>query len=153
MNSSCLNLFLPSAPLLVASSPSHTPIESESNTNSSISSNSEGSVIEETLNSSSLGLAAINRKVAQECRKVTEDIDGVLAKYHKSLACVLGNSLLYSKGEQKGKLPETISAIVNLVMNANGAKKALHKRFLQGKRVPDWVLLYFKLQAKLPDAA
>ena len=135
----------------MASSPSHTPIESESNTSSSISSDS--SVIEETLNSFSLGLTAINRKVGQECRKVTEDIDGVLEKYSKSLACVLGNSLLYGKGEQKGKLPETISAIVNLVMNANGAKKPLHKRFFQSIRVPDWVLLYFKLQAKLPDAA
>lgn len=63
MNSSCLNLLLPSAPPLVASSQSHTPIESESNTNSSISS-IESSVMEETLNSSSLGPTAINRKMA-----------------------------------------------------------------------------------------
>lgn len=74
---------------------------------------------------------------------------------------MLTYSLLYGKGEQKGKVSETISEIVNLVMNANGTKKALselllpntYQRFSQSMRVPDWVLLYFKLQAKLPDAA
>ena len=46
-------------------------------------------------------------------------------------------------------------------MEARGAKKGLtelllpttHQRLLESMRVPDWVLLYFKLQAKLPDAA
>ncbi|KAL9970998.1 hypothetical protein ACROYT_G023472 [Oculina patagonica] len=161
MNSSCLNSFLPSSPPFAASSPSHSPSEPESINNSSSSNSSDSSVIEETLNSSSLGPIAKKRKVAQECRKVTDEIDGVLEKYHESLACVLANSLLYGGAEQKDKVSETISEVVNLVMNANGTKKALsellvpetYPRFLQGMRVPDWVLLYFKLQAKLPDAA
>ena len=46
-------------------------------------------------------------------------------------------------------------------MDATGSKQALaellvpetYQGFLESIRVPDWVLLYFKLQAKLPDAA
>ena len=46
-------------------------------------------------------------------------------------------------------------------MDANGSKKGLtdilspetHQRVLESARVPNWVLLYFKLHAKLPDAA
>ena len=44
------------------------------------------------------------RKVAHECRKISEEIDGVLVKYHESLGCILGNSLLYGGDEQKGKV-------------------------------------------------
>ena len=46
-------------------------------------------------------------------------------------------------------------------MDVNGSKQALaellvpetYQQFLESIRVPDWVLLYFKLLAKLPDAA
>ena len=48
-----------------------------------------------------------------------------------------------------------------MVMTAKGSKRRLsevlspdtYERILQGMRVPDWVLLYFKLQEKLPDSA
>ena len=149
-------LFL--SPPLAASTPFHFSHESERDTNSISSSGS--SVIEETLQSS-LGPTRKKRKVAHECRKITKEIDGVLEKYHESLACILGNSLLYGGDEQKDKVSETISEVVDLVMDANGSKQALaellvpetYQRILESMRVPDWVLLYFKLQAKLPDAA
>ena len=64
---------------------------------------SSTSIIEETLKSSSIGPTLTKRKVAHECRKVTEELDGVLAKYHESLACVLGNTFLYGDGEEKTK--------------------------------------------------
>ena len=99
--------------------------------------------------------------MAHECRKISEEIDGVLGKYHESLGCILENSLLYGGDEQKGKVSATISKVVDLVMDTTGSKQALaellvpetYQRFLESIRVPDWVLLYFKLQAKLPDAA
>ena len=74
---------------------------------------------------------------------------------------VLGNSFLYGNEEEKKDVSHTVSEILNLVMDSKGAKKGItdlllaetHQRFLQSMRVPDWVLLYFKIQAKLPDAA
>ena len=112
--------------------------------------------MKETLNSSSLGPTAKKREVAQECRNLTEEKDGVLAKYYESLACVWKQfALWWRQTESQG--------IRNNIRDSkfDGAKKALsellrpnrNQRFLQGMRVPDWVLLYFKLLAKLPDAA
>lgn len=98
--------------------------------------------------------------MAHESRKVTEELDGVLAKCHESLPCVLSNTFLYGGGEEKQKVSETLSEIVNLVMDAKGTKKGLtelllpetYLRLLHSMKVPDWVLLYFKLQVRLPDA-
>jgi len=117
-------------------------------------------VIEETLKSPSIGPTLKKRKVSQECRKVAVELDGVLAKYHETLACVLGNSFLYGSEKDKGNVSETLSEIVNLVMDVKGSKKGLeevllpetYQRVVESMRVPDWVLLYFKLQARLPDA-
>ncbi|XP_031563017.1 uncharacterized protein LOC116298634, partial [Actinia tenebrosa] len=55
----------------------------------------------------------------------------------------------------------TISEVVDMIMDAVGEKKGLRElflpetydRLLKSMRVPDWVLLYFKLQTKLPDDA
>ena len=170
-----LNSFLPFSPPLAASSPCsslkncssdslNTSSSDSLNTSSSdslnTSSSNNSSVIEETLNGP-LGPTLKKRKVASECRKVSLEVDGVLAKYHATLSCVLGNSFLHGTDEERGKVSGTISEVVNLVMEARGAKKGLtelllpttHQRLLESMRVPDWVLLYFKLQAKLPDAA
>ena len=161
-----VNSFLPFPTPLATSSPSCCPNESSdssnssSNSNSTSSSTSRSSVIEETLKSSSIGPTLKKRKVSQECRKVAVELDGVLAKYHETLACVLGNSFLYGSEKDKGNVSETLSEIVNLVMDAKGSKKGLkellmpetYQRVVESMRVPDWVLLYFKLQARLPDA-
>ena len=148
----CWNSFIPFSPPLATSSPS--------NSSSNEDSSSSSSVIEETLKSPSIGPTLKKRKVAQECRRVAVEVDGVLAKYHETLACVLGNSFLYGSDKEKGKISETLSEIVHIVMDAKGSKKGLselllpetYQRLLESMRVPDWVLLYFKLQARLPDA-
>ena len=159
-----VNSFLPFPTPLATSSPSHCPNESSdsssSNSSSNNSSSSRSSVIEETLKSPSIGPTLKKRKVSQECRKVAVELDGVLVKYHETLACVLGNSFLYGSEKDKGNVSETLSEIVNLVMDAKGSKKGLeellmpetYQRVVESMRVPDWVLLYFKLQARLPDA-
>ena len=155
-----LNSFLPLSPPLAASSPYSSLKNCSSDTLNTRSSSNNSSVIEKTLNGP-LGPTLKKRKVASECRKVSLEVDGVLAKYHATLSCVLGNSFLHGTDEERGKVSETISEVVNLVMEARGAKKGLtelllpttHQRLLESMRVPDWVLLYFKLQAKLPDAA
>ena len=48
------------------------------------------------------------------------ELDGVLEKYHETLACILGNSFLYGSDEQKAKVSKAISEVVNLVMYAHG---------------------------------
>lgn len=162
-NQEDLNSFVLSSSPLAASSPScllNTPESSSNGNDISSSSSSSSSIIEETLKSS-LGPTLKKRKVASECKKVSTDVDGVLEKYHETLACILGNSFLYGTDQEKGKVSETISEVVNLVIDTKGPKKGLselllpetHQRLLESMRVPDWVLLYFKLQAKLPDAA
>lgn len=75
------------------------------------------------------------------------DLNDVCDKYRESLACVLGNSFLYGNEEEKKDVSHTVSEILNLVMDAKGAKKGItdlllaetHQWFLQSMRVPDWV--------------
>ena len=141
------------------SSPLATSSPSQCSNESSNSNSSNSSVIEETLRSPSIGPTLKKRKVAHECRKVVLEVDGVLHKYHETLACVLGNSFIFGDDEEKGKVSETLSEIVNLVNDAKGSKNGLeelllpetYQRLLESMRVPDWVLLYFKLQSRLPD--
>ena len=85
---------------------------------------------------------------------------GVCEKYHNTLTCVLGHSFIYGSQEEKEKVSKTISEIVNLVRKAKGLKERVDraylihiKKILNCMCVPDWVLLYFKLKARLPDNA
>ena len=122
------NTFALSSPPLAASSPSsslNSPESSSDSNDISSSSSSSGSshsssgsnsVTEETLKSS-LGPTLKKRKVACECKKVSTEIDGVLGRYHETLPCILGNSFLYGTDEEKGKVSETISEVVNLVID------------------------------------
>lgn len=85
----------------------------------------------------------------------------MLDKYQETLACVLGNSFIYGGEAEQGKVAGTISGIVDFVMDAKGSKKGLaglllpdtYQTLLESLRVPDWVLLYFKLQTRLPESA
>ena len=123
------------------------------------SSETSSSSIEDTLKSP-LGPTIKKRKVARECRKINLALTRVLEKYHESLSCVLGNAFLYGTDEEREEISKTISRIFDLAVEAHGAKIAIaelllpetHQKLLDGMRVPDWVLLYFKLQTRLPDA-
>ena len=116
--SECVNSFLSLSPPLATSSPAHCTNES-----SDSSSSSSSSVIEETLKSPSIGPTLKKRKVSQECRKVAVELDGVLAKYHETLACVLGNSFLYGIDKDKGNVSETLSEIFQSGHGCEGIKK------------------------------
>ena len=83
-----------------------------------------------------------------------------MKKYGESISCVLGNVFIFGDAE-KSEVTDTISDIVDMVMEAKGSKRGLsellssetYHRILKSTRVPEWVLLYFKLQTKLPDSA
>ena len=89
---------------------------------------------------SSLGPINRKRAVANHCKEVTADLEGVCEKYNKTLACVLGHSFIYGSQEEKEKVSEMISEIVNLVLEAKGSKKGLtelllpdtHQKILDG---------------------
>ena len=144
--SGSLNSYLPTSPPLAASTPSNYSSSSSSiGRNGSNNSNSSSSFIKETL-SSPLGPITKQRRVANYCKNVTEQLDGVLGKYHETLACVLGNSFIYGDEEERGRVSDTLSEIVDLVVEAKGSKKALaellspetHQNLLESLRIPDW---------------
>ena len=121
---------------------------------------SECSSIEDTRNSPDFGSTTKKRKVLSKCRKVMASLSDVSEKYEESIACVLGNSFIFGGDDEKGQVRDTISEVVDIVMEAKGKKgftelltSETHARLFHSMRVPNWVLLYFKLQAKLPDRA
>ena len=134
-SNSHLTNFLPISSPLAASSPSQS-----SSDNSGSSAGTSCSFIEEILNSS-LGPVNTKRAVANHCKGVTADLEGVCEKYHETLACVFGHSFIYGSQEEK----EKVSEIVNLVLEAKGSNKGLtelllpdtYQNILDGMRVPD----------------
>ena len=79
----------------------------------------------------------------------------MLEKYHETLPCIL--FLFKGIDAEKAKVSETISEVVNLVMDAHGVKKGVtdlllpttYQELLKSMCVPDWVLLYFKIASKI----
>ena len=145
--------------LLASSSPdsscSSTPSPSPSPSEASLSS------IEEIQNSPNLGSTTRKRKVLKKCREVKASLSDVCEKYGESISCVLGNAFIFGDDAERSEVTDTISDVVDMVMEAKGSKRGLSEllssetfdRIVQSMRVPDWVLLYFKLQTKLPDSA
>ena len=119
------------------------------------------SSIEETKCSPDLGSTTRKRQVVAKCKEVLDSISDVSEKYKESIACVLGNSFIYGDDAQRENVRNHISEVINIVMDSKGSKKGFsellssetHARVFQSMRVPDWVLLYFKLHTKLPDSA
>lgn len=119
------------------------------------------SSIEETKCSPDLGSTTKKRQVVAKCKEVLDSISDISEKYKESVACVLGNSFIYGDDAQKETVRNHISEVINIVMDSKGSKKGFsellssetHTRVFQSMRVPDWVLLYFKLHTKLPDSA
>ena len=116
--------------------------------------------IEDTKNSP-LGSTTKKRTIAKQCREVMASLNDVSEKYRESISCVLGNSFIFGNEDEKEQVRDTISEVVEMVMDAKGSKRGFsellssstYQRIMKSMRVPDWALLYFKLQTKLPDSA
>ena len=88
---------------------------------------------------------------------VWNNIQDVCAKFRQPLSSVLGQRVLQK--DAKGR--EALTKVVETVVEARGVKRGVHEvlgnevhqQLLQSLRVSDWVLLYFKLQARIPDHA
>lgn len=119
------------------------------------------SLMEETKCSPDLGSTTRKRQVVAKCKEVLDSISDISEKYKESIVCILGNSFIYGDDAQRENVRNHISEGINIVMDSKGSKKGFsellssetHARVFQSMRVPDWVLLYFKLHTKLPDSA
>ena len=88
---------------------------------------------------------------------VWDNIQDICGKFRQPLSTVLGQCVLGKDTEAK----ETVNKVVETVVGARSVKRGVeevlgddeHLKLLESLRVPDWVLLYFKLQARLPDQA
>jgi hypothetical protein len=96
------------------------------------------------------------RKIHEKSHEVFNDVlNHVSEKYQESLGRVLAHQIL-SNNE---KAIDLMNEVADVVIENKGVKEALldifsekaYKKYLDSLRVPDWVLLYFKLQAKIPD--
>lgn len=81
-------------------------------------------------------------------------LNDVSEKYKTSLASVIGERVTLEDPQALDMLSE----IAEEVANSKGTKQAFEDLlgstanvFLASLRVPDWALLYFKLESRIPD--
>jgi len=110
-------------------------------------------------NSPNLGTTTRKRRVLNKCGRVMASLSDVSQKYQETISCVLGKSFIFGGEAEKGQVRDIISGVVVMVMEAKGnsgfselLSSEANARVLQSMRASDWVLLYFKLQARLPDS-
>lgn len=135
-------------------------LESTISSTSETSPSSSPASIEDTKNSP-LGSTTKKRRIASQCREVMLSLNDASEKYRESICRVLGNTFLFGNDTEKEQVRDTISEVVDMVMDAKGSKRGLsellssstYQRIIESMRVPDWALLYFKLQTRLPDSA
>ena len=80
-------------------------------------------------------------------------VNDVCQKYEESISSVLGNYFIFGRNAEIEEVWDITSNVVNLVMEAKGAKKGsgqsfssqTYEQIFASLRVPDWVLFYFKL--------
>lgn len=90
-------------------------------------------------------------------KHIFRELNDVAKKHCESLASVLGHLVCEDDCEARDLLGE----IADLVAKERGVKEAakvilseeIFKNLMQSMTVPDWVLLYFKISARLPDGA
>lgn len=92
----------------------------------------------------------------KRARRVFERVSDVCAQNRESLASVLGNMCAFKDQEAQG----IVMDVVDLVAEKRGVgdtfKELLSEetldRYVDSRRVPDWVLVYFKLRARISDS-
>ena len=87
---------------------------------------------------------------------VFEELEEVAERHRESLASILGHLACC---ERKPEARNLLGQIVDLITEEKGVSKAVKVilsdetfyAFMHSMAVPDWVLLYFKISARLPD--
>lgn len=92
----------------------------------------------------------------KRARRVFERVSDVCAQNRESLASVLGNMCAFKDQEAQG----IVMDVVDLVAEKRGVGDTFKElpseetldRYVDSRRVPDWVLVYFKLRARISDS-
>ena len=101
---------------------------------------------------------ARKRRMNVKASSVFKELEDVAERHRESLASILGHLACC---EKKPEARDLLRQIVDLIAEEKGVKKAVRvilsddtfHSFMQSMAVPDWVLLYFKISARLPDGA
>ena len=102
--------------------------------------------------------AKSNRLTKKSAGEILCTLEDVCDRHKTSVASVLGHLCTHDPVKQPSEARNIISEIVSSVTEKKGVKRGLEdlvpdvlQEYLHQFRVPDWVLLYFKLEAKIPD--
>ena len=89
---------------------------------------------------------------------ILRSMEDVCSRHKASVASVLGHLCTNDPAKAPSEARDIISEIVSAVTEKKGVKRGLEaivpdvlQQYLHQFRVPDWVLLYFKLEARIPD--
>ena len=110
------------------------------------------------MNDPNLGSTSRKRRILRKCKDIMVSLNDVCQKYEESISCVLGNYFVFGGNDEKEEVRDIISDVVDS-LDAKGAKKGLadiftsqtYQQIFASLRVPDWIVLYFKLKSRLPD--
>ena len=122
------------------------------------SSTSCTSSVDETKNDRNLG-STRKRPILKKCKEVIASLNDVCTSTRKLFVCPR-ELLVFGVNDEKEEVRDIISDVVDIVMEAmaKGVKRGLtdiftsqtYEHIFASLRVPDWVLLYFKLKTRLP---
>lgn len=117
-----------------------------------------GSTLKEISENDDLTATARKRKMDSKASCVFEELEEVAERHRESLASILAHLACC---ERKPEARNLLRQIVDLIAEEKGVSKAVKVilsdetfyAFMHSMAVPDWVLLYFKISARLPDGA
>ncbi|KAJ7377140.1 hypothetical protein OS493_030735 [Desmophyllum pertusum] len=89
--------------------------------------------------------------------QIFRNLKDVAEKHRESIASIFG----HLSCEENSEVQDILGEIADMVAQEKGVGKAvkvilsdeIFQKFVESMTVPDWVLLYFKLSARLPDEA
>ena len=117
-----------------------------------------GSTLKEISENDDMTAMARKRKMDSKASCVFEELEEVAERHRESLASILAHLACC---ERKPEARNLLWQIVDLFAEEKGVSKAVKVilsdetfyAFMHSMAVPDWVLLYFKISARLPDGA
>lgn len=97
------------------------------------------------------------RKMNAKAIQIFRNLKDVAEKHRESIASIFG----HLSCEENSEVQDILGEIADMVAQEKGVGKAvkvilsdeIFQKFVESMTVPDWVLLYFKLSARLPDEA
>ena len=92
----------------------------------------------------------------KRARRVFECVIDVCAQNRESLASVLGNMCAFKDQDAQGIVMDVVDMVAEKRGVGDTFKELLSEetlnRYVDSRRVPDWVLVYFKLKARISDS-